>query len=93
MGGYKRDDKSPIIWVITIVILLITPLITNHEPPSSIHRPEDLYGLFIVSGSESFPTPSKRSLGSTAVPDASGPSLRVNACPMPAQRQQAFGVA
>ena len=24
---------SPLIWVITIVTLLITPLITNHEPP------------------------------------------------------------
>ena len=25
---------SPLIWVITIVTLLITPLITAHEPPS-----------------------------------------------------------
>ena len=25
---------SPLIWVITIVTLLITPLITTHEPPS-----------------------------------------------------------
>ena len=25
---------SPLIWVITIVTLLITPLIPNHEPPS-----------------------------------------------------------
>ena len=25
---------SPLIWVITIVALLITPLITTHEPPS-----------------------------------------------------------
>ena len=25
---------SPLIWVITIVILLITPHITTHEPPS-----------------------------------------------------------
>ena len=25
---------SPLIWVITIVILLITPLITTHEAPS-----------------------------------------------------------
>ena len=25
---------SPLIWVITIVILLITLLTTNHEPPS-----------------------------------------------------------
>ena len=26
--------KSPLIWVTTIVILLIAPLITTHEPPS-----------------------------------------------------------
>ena len=26
---------SPLIWVITIVTLLITPLITTHEPPSN----------------------------------------------------------
>ena len=25
---------SPLIWVITIVSLIITPLITTHEPPS-----------------------------------------------------------
>ena len=25
---------SPLIWAITIVTLLITPLITTHEPPS-----------------------------------------------------------
>ena len=25
---------SPLVWVITIVTLLITPLITTHEPPS-----------------------------------------------------------
>ena len=28
---------SPLIWVITIVTLLITPLITTHEPPSSAY--------------------------------------------------------
>ena len=27
---------SPLIWVITIVTLLITPLITTHEPPSRV---------------------------------------------------------
>ena len=27
---------SPLIWVITIVILLITSLITTHEPPSRV---------------------------------------------------------
>ena len=29
-----RGVKSPLLWVITLVILLITLLITNHEPPS-----------------------------------------------------------
>ena len=28
-------DISPLIWVIIIVTLLITPLITAHEPPST----------------------------------------------------------
>ena len=27
---------SPLIWVITIVTLLITPLITTHDPPSRL---------------------------------------------------------
>ena len=27
---------SPLIWVISIVTLLITPLITTHEPPSTL---------------------------------------------------------
>ena len=38
LGGswvVTSGDISPLIWVITIVTLLITPLITNHEPPSS----------------------------------------------------------
>ena len=30
----KRGVISPLIWVITIVTLRITPLITPHEPPS-----------------------------------------------------------
>ena len=29
-----RGAISPLIWVIVIVTLLITPLITTHEPPS-----------------------------------------------------------
>ena len=29
-----RGVISPLIWVITTVTLLITPLITTHEPPS-----------------------------------------------------------
>ena len=33
MGSYKWSYKSPI-WVISIVTLLITLLITTHEPPS-----------------------------------------------------------
>ena len=32
MGSYKRSYKSPNIWVINIVILLITPLITTWTP-------------------------------------------------------------
>ena len=39
MGSYKYGYKS-LIWVIikviTIVALLISPLITIHEPPSSV---------------------------------------------------------
>ena len=30
---------NPLIWVITIVTLLVTPLITTHEPPSSGRLP------------------------------------------------------
>ena len=33
---------SPLIWVISTVTLLITPLITTHEPPS---RVEEFTGL------------------------------------------------
>ena len=33
MGSYK-GVRSPLIWVISIVTLLITLLITTHEPPS-----------------------------------------------------------
>ena len=33
---------SPLIWVITIVTLLITPLITPHEPPSTGFRVQGL---------------------------------------------------
>ena len=29
---------SPLLWVITTVTLLITPLITTHEPPSDANR-------------------------------------------------------
>ena len=29
---------SPLIWVMTIVTLLITPLITSHEPPSRLKK-------------------------------------------------------
>ena len=28
---------NPLIWVITIVTLLITPLITTHDPPSRVY--------------------------------------------------------
>ena len=36
-GGSRVDISgviSPLSWVITLVTLLITPLITTHEPPS-----------------------------------------------------------
>ena len=39
MGSYKWVI-SPLIWVITIVTLLITPNITTHEPPGRRH-PKD----------------------------------------------------
>ena len=35
MGSYKWRYKPPI-WVIIIATLLITPLITTHEPPSKV---------------------------------------------------------
>ena len=41
LGGswvVKSMCISPLIWVITIVTLLITPLITTHEPPSTKHH-------------------------------------------------------
>ena len=31
-----RGVISPLIWVINTVTLLITPLITTHEPPSTV---------------------------------------------------------
>ena len=34
MGSYKWVVISPLIGVITIVTLIITPLISTHEPPS-----------------------------------------------------------
>ena len=33
---------SLLIWVITIVTLLITPVITTHEPPSNTPKPPDV---------------------------------------------------
>ena len=38
MGSYMSGYKS-LIWSITIVILLITPLLTSHEAPSSTPDP------------------------------------------------------
>ena len=35
---------SPLIWVIIIATLLITPLITAHEPPSNYNRRPVLQG-------------------------------------------------
>ena len=36
MGSYNWGYKSPLIWVISTVTLLITLLITTHEPPSRV---------------------------------------------------------
>ena len=34
-GSYKWGYKSsPLIWVISVVTLLLTPYVTTHEPPS-----------------------------------------------------------
>ena len=38
MGSYKWGYKSLILWVITMVTLLITPLITTHEPSSELPK-------------------------------------------------------
>ena len=35
MGSYISGALSPLIWVITVVTLRITPLITTHESPSA----------------------------------------------------------
>ena len=35
MGSYKWGYKS-LVWVISMVTLLRTPLITTHEPPSTV---------------------------------------------------------
>ena len=39
---------SPQIWYITIVILLITSLITAHQPPGNIPSALSFAGLFTV---------------------------------------------
>ena len=39
MGSSKWSYKS-LIWVITILTLLLTPLITTHEPPSNSNHHE-----------------------------------------------------
>ena len=40
MGSYKWVISDPLIWSATIVTLLITPLITIHEPPSISPKPD-----------------------------------------------------
>ena len=35
MGSHMRRLTSPLIWVMSIVTLLISPFISTHEPPSS----------------------------------------------------------
>ena len=45
MGSYKYGLQCPLIWVITMVTLLITPLIPTHVPPSKIELNLDVKGL------------------------------------------------
>ena len=51
MGSYTWGYKS-LIWVISIVTLLITLLITTHEPPSRVRR-----GVLEASTCEARETP------------------------------------
>ena len=44
MGSYISRVTSPLMWVITMVLPLITLLITTHEPPS-IFLHERLVGV------------------------------------------------
>ena len=39
-GQFFSGIIRSLIWAITIVILLISPLITTHEPPSRIPKPQ-----------------------------------------------------
>ena len=45
---------SLLIWVITIVALLLTPLITTHEPPSRLPR-SNLLPLFLSQQEAGYP--------------------------------------
>ena len=40
MDSYKWSYKS-LMWVVSIVTLLITPLLTPHEPPSAFNQVGD----------------------------------------------------
>ena len=35
MGGYNGGVKHPLIWDLSLVTLLVTPLVTTHEPRST----------------------------------------------------------
>ena len=39
---------SPLIWVISIVTVLTTPLVTAHEPPSGAYRRVDPQGVMLL---------------------------------------------
>ena len=42
MGSYNKWVISPLRWVVSIVTLLTTPLITTHEPPRKPLNPRPL---------------------------------------------------
>ena len=53
MGIHKYKCNMvirPLIWVITIATLLITPLITTHKPPSGMTRGFRVLAGFGVQG-------------------------------------------
>ena len=53
--GQLLVGLCPLIWVISIVTLLITPLITTHEPPSKLNRiPQRLMTLLSNNNAASF---------------------------------------
>ena len=54
MGSYKWVI-SPLIWLISIVTLIITPFISTHEPPSSWGLRRGCSGVGFREGRKSMP--------------------------------------